>query len=209
MTRRVLSVLLVMAGMVLLVGCGGEAPTAELQAAKQVLDDARAAGAEEFASSEFAAAEAAYRQAEEALSTESEKLFKDFDQTKGLIADAQSKAEAARSATMSAKQRAKSAADSAIAAAAAALREARIGLDGAPSGKGTEGDVEQLRADLDQADADLAAARQAVNREDFDSATAGAASVQQAAEQVENGVRMAVQRYNELVEKMRPWYEKI
>jgi hypothetical protein len=209
MTRRVLSVLLLMAGMVMLVGCGGEAPTAELQGAKQVLDDARTAGAEKFASSEFSAAEAAYRQAETALSTESEKLFKNFDETKTLIATARSSAEAARSATMTAKQRAKGAAEGAIADAATVVNQARDQLSQAPSGKGTEGDIEALRADLESADADLNAARQAVGREDFDSATARAASAKQTASQVENGVQMAVQRYNELVEKMRPWYEKI
>lgn len=209
MTKRVLSVLLVTAGLVLLVGCGGEAPTAELQAVKQILDDARAAGAEKFAPSEFVAAETAYQQAEEAVNTEKEKLFKDFDQPRELIADARNKAEAARAATMTAKQRALEEANSAIAAAADAVETARAHLEDAPSGKGTESDIERLGADLDEAQAELDEARQAVTREDFDAVSTMAASATQTAQQVENGVQMAVERYEELAKRAKPWYEKI
>jgi len=209
MKMRVLLAFLGIAGLVLLVGCGGDPPMAELNAAKQALDDARATGAEKFASSEYSAAKGAYDQAESVVNTEKEKLFKNFDPAKQLIAEAQRKAETAKSATVTAKDRAKSGAEVVIADAAATIQKARTSLESAPSGKGTEGDIEQLQADLNAADADLSTARSAVASEDFDQANSMAASAKQKAEVVENGVQAAVERYNELVEKNRPWYERI
>ena len=86
---------------------------------------------------------------------------------------------------------------------------ARSSLDGAPAGKGTEADIEQLRADLSGADADLGAARSAVSSENFADAETKAKNADHKAGQVANGVRMATQKYNDMVEKMRPWYDRI
>ena len=209
MKRRVFTTLSGALALLLLVGCGGDPPTTELNAAKQVLDEARAAGAERFAPSELSAAQVAYSSAENEMNTQQEKLFKNFDQARQLIAEAQRQAEAARSATMTAKQRARTAAEGAIAEASSVLQRARTSLNQAPAGKGTEGDIEQLRTSLNGADADLNAARQALTTENFDIASTRSVSARQTAEQVEGGVQAAVERYNELVEKSKPWYERI
>ena len=60
MKIRALGFLLMLAGIALFYGCGGEPPTADLQAAEQALQSARSAGAEKFASSELSAAQSAY-----------------------------------------------------------------------------------------------------------------------------------------------------
>ena len=85
----------------------------------------------------------------------------------------------------------------------AAVQQARAGVDAAPAGKGTESDIEQLRADLGGADADINAARSAVSSEDFDQAQARAKSAQDKAAQVASGVQAATQKYEELVEKIQ------
>ena len=92
MRIRVFSLVLIAAS-VALVGCGGDPPTADLNAAKQALDAAGAAGAERFASSDYSAAQSAYSQAESTVNSESEKLFKNFEQAASQIADAKSKAQ--------------------------------------------------------------------------------------------------------------------
>lgn len=209
MKMRVVSLFWALASMALIVGCGGEPPTSDLAAAKQALDAARAAGAEKFASSDYSAAQGAYGGAEQAVNTEAEKLFKNFDQAKGMIADAKAKADRAKAAAEAEKGRLRSAAEGAISAAASSVQQARAGVDAAPAGKGTEGDIEQLRADLGGADADINAARSAVSSEDFDQAQARAKSAQDKAAQVASGVQAATQKYEELVEKMRPWYDRI
>ena len=208
MKMRVKSLVLIVAGAALL-GCGGDPPTADLNAAKQALDAAGAAGAERFASSEYSAAQSAYNQAESTVNTEAEKLFKNFDQAKSQIADAKSKADRAQSSATSEKGRQKGSAEGVIAAAQAAVAAARASLDEAPVGKGTEADIEQLRADLSGADAGINAARSDVGNVNFADAETKAKSAEQAAGQVASGVQMAVQKYQDLVEKMRPWYDRI
>ena len=158
MKMRVISLVLVVAS-IALVGCGGDPPTADLNAAKQALDAARAEGAERFASSEYSAAQSAYNQAESTVNTEAEKLFKNFDQAVQQIADAKTKADRSKASAASEKGRQKGSAEGVISAAQAAISAALASLDEAPAGKGTEADIEQLRADLSSAEADLSAAR--------------------------------------------------
>lgn len=209
MKKRFVSVFTLLIGAAVLVGCGGDPPNAELADAKRALDDARAAGAEKFAASQYAAAQSAYNQAESSLKEEADKLFKNFDEkVKPMIADAKSKAEQAKSAALAAKNKAKQAAEGVIADAAAAIQKARAVLDEAPYGKGNEGDVDQLRNDLKAADADLSAARSAVGSENFDGARTRANSAKSAADKVASGTQVAIDKYNEMKEKMTPWYLK-
>ena len=200
--------LLAIASTSFLFSCGGPPPIDELDAAMQALDGAREAGAEKFASSQLGSAQSAYDEAKSAMEAEDQKLFKNFDQVKVMIGDATAKAQEAQSAATAAKEAARQEAEAAIAAAKAAVQRAWDSLEAAPSGKGTEGDIEQLRADLGVADADLNAASTAVSEENFEMANSSAQSAEETAATVEGGVQAAVERYHELVEKMRPWYEK-
>ncbi|MFH1569883.1 MAG: hypothetical protein ABIL09_17960 [Gemmatimonadota bacterium] len=206
MKMRTSILVLGLVGTALLVGCGGEPPTADLDAAGQSLQAAKTAGAEKYASSQLSAAQQAYDKAKSAYDAEADKLFKNWDETKSLLTDAKTKSDRAASAAAQAKAAAKSGAEAAIADAAAAISAARDSLAAAPAGKGTEGDVEQLRTDLDGADADLSAARTAAAREDYDTAAAKAASAKTKAVAVSAGVEQAVTKYQELVVKNRPWY---
>ena len=101
-----------------------------------------------------------------------------------------------------------SVADAAISAAVGAIEGAQTSLEYAPAGKGTESDIEQLRADLGGAESDLSAARSAVSREDFEAATSKATSAKGAAVEIAGAVQQAVVKYNDLVEKNKPWYLK-
>ncbi len=193
-----------------LAGCD-DPPTAELDAAKQALDAARDIDAERFAASEYSAAQRAYSEAEATTSTEAERffLFKDFEQARSQIADAKSKAMQAESAARAEKKRQKESAEAVIAAARDAVSAAYTSLEEAPSGKGTEVDIEELRAELSTAEADLDAAEAALNSENFSEAESLAESADQKSTEIADGVMVAVDKYHELVEKMRPWYERI
>ena len=63
--------------MALFFGCGGEPPTGDLEAANKALQDARAVGAEKFASSELNAAQSTYDAAQTELNTQKEKRATD------------------------------------------------------------------------------------------------------------------------------------
>ena len=205
-TRFFAPVILGLFAVAALSGCGGDPPQADLDAAKAALGNARAAGAEKYASSELSAAQGAYDDAKAAFDAEADKMFKDWAVVTPKLADAKAKAERATSSAQQAKARAKGAAESAIDAASSAVQEARASLDAAPAGKGTEGDIEQLRSSLDSADADLSTARSAVSREDFETATSTAAGAKDKAVAVATGVETATARYHELVEANTPWY---
>lgn len=193
-----------------LAGCD-DPPTAELQAAKQALDAARDVGAERFAANEYSAAQRAYSEAESTTNTEAERFFllKDFEQARTQIADAKSKAVQAESSAEAEKKRQRESAQAAIAAARDAVAAAYTSLEDAPAGKGTEADIEELRAELSTAEADIEAAEAAVDSEDFSDAEALAESADQKATEIADGVMVAVKKYHDLVEKMRPWYERI
>ena len=204
MKIRVLSLVLFVA---VLAGCD-DPPTAELDAAKQALDSARDVGAERFAASEYSAAQRTYSEAEATTNTEAERffLFKNFEQARAQIADAKSKAQQAESAAEAEKQRQRESAQAAIDAARDAVAAAYTSLEEAPAGKGTEADIEELRAELSTADADLDAAGAALNSENFSEAQSLAESADQKATEVADGVMVAVEKYHKLVEEMRPWY---
>ncbi len=193
-----------------LAGCDAP-PTAELQAAKQALDAARDVGAERFAANEYSAAQRAYSEAEATTNTEAERFFllKDFEQARTQIADAKSKAMQAESSAEAEKKRQRESAQAAIAAARDAVAAAYTSLEDAPAGKGTEADIEALRAELSTAEADIEAAEAALDSEEFSDTEALAGSADQQATEIADGVMVAVQKYHDLVEKMRPWYERI
>ena len=206
MKMRAISLFIAVA---VLAGCD-DPPTAELDAAKQALDSARTVGAERFAADEYSAAQRAYSEAETTTNTEAERffLFKDFEQARAQIADAKSKAMQAESAAEAEKKRQRESAEAVIATARDAIAAAYTSLEEAPSGKGTEADIEELRAELSTAEADLDAAEAALDSENFSGAESLAESADQKATEVADGVMMAVDRYHALVEKMRPWYER-
>ena len=193
-----------------LAGCD-DPPTAELQAAKQALNAAQDVGAERFAANEYSAAQRAYSEAEATTNTEAERFFllKDFEQARTQIADAKSKAMQAESSAEAEKKRQRESAQAAIAAARDAVAAAYTSLEDAPAGKGTEADIEALRAELSTAEADIEAAEAALDSEEFSDAEALAESADQKATEIADGVMVAVQKYHDLVEKMRPWYERI
>ena len=193
-----------------LAGCD-DPPTAELDAAKQALAAARDVGAERFAANEYSAAQRAFSEAEATTNTEAERFFllKDFEQARTQLADAKTKAMRAESSARAEKKRQKDSAEAAIAAARDAVSAAYTSLEEAPSGKGTEADIEELSAELSMAEADIDAAEAALNSENFSDAESLAERADQQATEVADGVMVAVDRYHELVEKMRPWYERI
>lgn len=207
MKMRAISLFIAVA---VLAGCD-DPPTAELDAAKQALDAARDAGAERFAANEYSAAQRAYSEAEATTNSEAERffLFKDFEPARAQIADAKAKAMRAESSAQAEKTRQRESAEAAIAAARDAVSAAYTSLEEAPSGKGTEADIEELRVELSTAEADLDAAEAALNSENFSGAESLAESADQKATEVADGVMVAVDKYHELVEKMRPWYERI
>jgi len=209
MRMRYFSLCVAFTGAVLFAGCGGEPPTSDLAAAKKALESARDVGAEQFASQQYSVAEEAYSAAEKAVNDASAEMMSDFAESQVLIINAKSKANEAKSAAETEKSRQRGAAENALAAAVGVVGQARDALAGAPVGKGTEGDIQQLQDELGAAEAEIAAAKSAVSSDEFSNAEMNAKSAQQKAQMVVTGIQDAAKKYDDMVEKMRPWYDRM
>ena len=209
MRMRYFSLCVAFTSAVISAGCGGEPPTSDLAAAREALEGARDVGAEQFASQQYSVAEEAYSAAEKAVNDASAEIIKDFTESQALINEAKSKANDAKSAAETEKGRQRGSAENAVAIASNLVDEARSAIAGAPSGKGTEGDIRELQDQLSAAEAEIVAARSAVSSENFSNAEVNAQSAQEKASMIVTGVENATQKYNDLVEKMRPWYDRI
>ncbi|MEE3233490.1 MAG: hypothetical protein VX294_04930 [Candidatus Latescibacterota bacterium] len=209
MRMRYFSLCVAFTGAVMFAGCGGEPPTSDLAAAKQALEGARDVGAEQFASQQYSVAEEAYSAAEKAVNDASAEMISDFAESQALINDAKSKADDAKAVAETEKGRQRGSAESSIAAASDVIDQARNALAGAPVGKGTEGDIQQLQDELGAAEAEIGAAKSAVASENFSNAEMNAKSAQQKAQIIVAGAQDATKKHEDLVEKSRPWYDRI
>jgi hypothetical protein len=97
----------------------GDPPEKELQQAQGAIDAARAAGADQYARGEFAAAEDALKRAHDAVDE------RDYRAALNAALDARERAQTAAKDTVNAKATARAEAEKALASAAAALGEAR------------------------------------------------------------------------------------
>ncbi len=209
MRMRYFSLCVAFTGAVLFAGCGGEPPTSDLAAAKKALESARDVGAEQFASQQYSVAEEAYSAAEKAVNDASAEMMSDFAESQALIINAKSKANEAKSAAETEKSRQRGAAENVLAAAVGVVGQARDALAGAPVGKGTEGDIQQLQDELGAAEAEIAAAKSAVSSDEFSNAEMNAKSAQKKAQMIVTGIQDAAKKYDDMVEKMRPWYDRM
>jgi multidrug resistance efflux pump len=80
-------------------------------------------------------------------------------------------------------------------------------VNGAPRGKGADGDLDQLRADLGQAEAALGDARSSLSSGNFNAALEQAKSADSKLNQVQSDVQVAMKKIDDWKMKNRPWFE--
>ncbi|MGE3956275.1 MAG: hypothetical protein AB7H96_06105 [Vicinamibacterales bacterium] len=113
----------------IMVGCGGEPPEKEMQQAEGALAAAQAAGADRYATDEFAAAQASLSNAREAVTQRDYRLALDR------ALDSRERAQNAAKQAADGKAVARSEADRALAAAQAALDAVAAKIDAADAAK--------------------------------------------------------------------------
>lgn len=168
MSRAGARLLLGIASIVFACGCA-DPPEKEIQQAENAIDTARAAGAERYAVDQLAAAQAALRQAHEAVEERDYRLA---------LNHALDSRDEALSAGKQATDRAATAqreADASIAAAAVALNDAHVRLKAAEAARPPVRILAGPRRAIADAEARLQEARAAVAAEDFAKARAAAA----------------------------------
>jgi hypothetical protein len=126
--RRRLCLLCVLAASALTVACGDDPPELEIQQAQRAIDTARAAGADEYAHDELAAAEGALARARTAVDE------RDYRLALNHSIDSRERAQTAATQAASQKTAARAEAERALETAAATIAEATARLKAAQAG---------------------------------------------------------------------------
>jgi hypothetical protein len=153
---RSLAVLAAMAG----AACG-DPPDREMQQAQGAIDTARAAGADQYARDEFAAAEDALKRAREAV------VQRDYRQALNNALDARERAQAATKEAGERKITARLAAEHALAEAGTALNESRAKLRAAEAAHAPARVISVGRRAIGNAEITVQKARTAFARGDY------------------------------------------
>lgn len=190
--RKMKAVLPLMFVLALVVGCA-KPPQSAIDAANAAVNATKSAAAE-YAADSFRAAEDAKAALDAELTAQAGKfsLFRSYKKADGLVADLQAKADKAASDAAAGKEQAKNDATTAISNATTALADAKTLLDKAPKGKGTQADLEMLKADLTGAESALTEATSAMGTESYKDAKAKADASMTSIQNVSAQVQAAI-----------------
>ena len=153
-----------------LVGCA-EPPHKEMNQAQGAIDAARAAGAEQYAATEFAAATDALKRSEEAVTQN------DYRLALSLAIDSRERAQDAAKAAVETRAKARGNAERIVAEANSVMTQARARLNDAGSAKLPRQSVTDARQAFANAEKTMQEARAALERDDYARAITAATAV--------------------------------
>lgn len=120
----------------LLAGCS-QAPTADLNATKTALDDARSSEADKYAADDFNPAQKAFDDAANEIAAQDKSFFltRNYSKAQQLLQDAQAKAQTAQTAAKANKDKVKLEVETFTTETETAVQTAKAALAKAPEGK--------------------------------------------------------------------------
>ena len=164
----------------------GDPPDKEMQQAQGAIDAARAAGADQYAHDEFAAAEEALKRAHDAVGQ------RDYRQALNAALDARERAQTAAKEAVNGKAVAHTDSEKALAAATTALADARARLKTVETGRGSTHAVASVRKTIASEETAVQEARTAFEKADYrtaiDKATAATARLHASARDLDTAV---------------------
>lgn len=192
--RKMMVVLPFVLVLVLMIGCA-KPPQAAIDGAKAALDSAKAAEAAEYADDSLRSAQDAVAALEQELKAQEEKfaLFRSYKKAEELAASAKAAGDKASADAEAGKEAAKQAATEAIAALNTALTEAKEMLDKAPRGKGTQADLEMMKADLSGAETAAGEAQSLLDRGKYNDASAKAGAAMDTVTRTKDAITAAME----------------
>ncbi|MDR4459539.1 MAG: DUF4398 domain-containing protein [Nitrospirales bacterium] len=179
----------------MLIACA-EKPIQGTDSALQALQAAKQAGAAEYAPESLRVAEDEYQKAQEEITAQDDTfvMTRNYDVASAILVKVIADAEKAKTEAITSKQALKSGAEGAVVLAKTSLEEAKNQLAQAPTGKGTQADLQALRGDLQAAETTLAEIDAIMAMEDYIGVKAKAESVQALASRVNEQVAQAIQK---------------
>jgi hypothetical protein len=179
----------------MLMACA-EKPIQGTDSALQALQTAKQAGAEKYAPESLRVAEDEYQKAQEEIAAQDDAfvMTRNYDGANALLVKVVADAEKAKTEAIANRQLFKTEAEGAVVLAKTSLEEAKNLLAQAPTGKGTQADLQALRGDLQAAETTFAEIEAIMAMEDYIGVKAKAESVQALAARVNEQVAQAIQK---------------
>jgi len=177
----------------LLLAACAQAPTADIDAAKHALDEARQAQAAEYAPQSWTAAQDAEAKLEAELDAQSQRwsALRSYTVASQLAAGTKQAAERSRDEAMAGKEQAKTEASTMMAQARDEAARAQAAVTTAPRGKGTEADLASMKSDATSIDDTLAQMQKAFDAGDYIAAKTKAQAAIDAAKKIEDEIAQA------------------
>lgn len=179
----------------MLMACA-EKPIQGTDSALQALQAAKQAGAEKYAPESLRVAEDEYQKAQEEIAAQDDTfvMTRNYDAANAILVKVVADAEKAKTEAIASRQLVKTEAEGAVVLAKTSLEEAKNQLAQAPTGKGTQADLQALRGDLQAAETTFAEIDAIMAMEDYIGVKAKAESVQALAARVNEQVAQAIQK---------------
>ena len=173
-------------------------PEQAIQAGSAALEDAKAAGAEMYATAELQKAQDLLNRAAAEKKAQEDKfvLFRSYDESEKLYNQAKAELDATKQAAAAGKEQARSDATQSVETAKAALATANTALAGAPTSKDSKADLELWANDLATYATTVSEAEAAIASEDFPGAKAKADGVTEKANEISASIQAAIEKVN-------------
>ncbi len=183
------------AAAILIAGCS-KAPTEQVAAAQQALEQARGAQADRYAADELSKAQAAFSQATDQIATQDKAFFltRNYDEANRLLTEAVGELETAQKTAVGNKEKVKQEVESLTTETEAAIENAKAMLEKAPRGKDSRAELEAMKGDLDATSTALTEARAMYEKGDYLGAKASLTQSMQKAGEVTSNVELAMQK---------------
>lgn len=192
--RKTMFVLPFVLVVLFMVGCA-KPPQPAIDAANAAVEAAKSAEASLYAGDSLRSAEDAVVQLNNELKTQEGKfaLFRSYKKSDELAAAAKAAGEKAAADAKAGKEAAKAAASQMMTDAQALLAQAKELLDKAPKGKGTQADLEAMKADLAGVESTLADAQNSFNSEKYLDVNSKVEGAKAGAQKVIDAVNAAIE----------------
>lgn len=193
MKRLLLSLTVALTMLVVLTSCAKQ-PSQEINDAKAAIDAVIAEGGEKYANEEVKQMNDELTAAMDEVKVQDGKFFKNYDKAKEMLAKVKGSADTLKAEIPARKEKAKADATAALEAANTAVSDAKAMLAKAPKGKGSQADIEAMRADIAGLEASLAEVQSLIDGEDYMAAIDKANSARDKAAEVSNQITMAMEK---------------
>jgi hypothetical protein len=171
-----------------------KAPTAEIDAAKASIDAAVGEGAEKYTAAQLQEIQTQLTTAMVEVKSQESKFMKDFAAAKQMLAQVKTQADGLKGQVATVKQELNDNAVAGLDIAVSAIAEASSLLENAPVGKGSQDDIEAMKADISGLEAALQEVQPLIDAGDYQAAIGKAEVVASRAAEISDEIRAAQEK---------------